>query len=75
MLQGTDPKPRPQREAYLDVLRRMSPQQRLAKAFEMSAFTKMLFRLGLKRRFPELSEVELHQLYLDRLAKCHNSNY
>jgi hypothetical protein len=70
-----DPKPRPQHEAYIEVLRKMTPQQRLAKAFEMSAFTKMLFLEGLKRRFPELSPAELHQLYLDRLAKCHNSNY
>jgi hypothetical protein len=70
-----DPKPRPQHEAYLRVLRAMQPQERLQKAFELSAFTKVLFRQGLRQRFPDLSEAELHQLYLDRLAKCHNSNY
>jgi hypothetical protein len=70
-----DPKPRPNDEAYLQVLRAMTPEQRVKKAFEMSAFTKALFKDGLRRRFPELSEEQLHQLYLERLAKCHNSNY
>jgi len=50
----------------------MSPQQRLKKAFEMSRLTKQLFKQGLRKRFPHLSEDELHQLYLERLEKCHN---
>jgi hypothetical protein len=70
-----DPKPHPQHETYLRVLRAMTPEQRLQKAFEMSAFTKALFKQGLRERFPDLSEQEFHRLYLDRLAKCHNSNY
>jgi hypothetical protein len=53
----------------------MSPEQRLAKAFELSAFVKALFREGLRQRFPKLSEEEFHKLYLERLAKCHNRNY
>ena len=70
-----DPKPRPQHESYLQVLRAMTPQQRLQKAFEMSAFTKALFKQGLRERFPDLSETEFHRLYLERLGKCHNRNY
>ncbi|MEI7685300.1 MAG: hypothetical protein WCL32_09755 [Planctomycetota bacterium] len=70
-----DPKPRPQHQAYLKVLRAMSPEERLRKVFEMSAFTKRLFKDGLRRRFPNLSDEALHQLYLERLAKCHNRNY
>jgi hypothetical protein len=70
-----DPKPRPQHEAYLHVLRALTPQQRLQKAFEMSDFTKALFKQGLRQRFPHFSEMEIHRLFLDRLAKCHNSNY
>jgi hypothetical protein len=53
----------------------MTPGQRLEKAFEMSEFGKELFREGLRKRFPQLSEEAFHQLYLDRLAKCHNRNY
>jgi len=70
-----DPKPRPNDDAYLRVLRAMTPGQRAQKAFEMSDFTKSIFKDGLRRRFPELSEDRIHQIFLDELAKCHNSNY
>ena len=69
-----DPKPRPHHEAYIQVLRAMTPEQKLQKVFEMSAFTKALFKQELRQRFPELSEEELHRLYLDRLMLRHNSN-
>ena len=68
-------KPRPNRRQYIEVLRRMTPQQRLAKAFELSELTKRLFKQGLRKQFPELSEEDFHRLYLERLAKCHNRNY
>lgn len=70
-----NPKPQPNRREYLQILRRMTPAQRLAKAFELSELSKAAFRQGLRRRFPQLSEVEFHALYLERLAKCHNRNY
>lgn len=53
----------------------MTPSQRLRKAFELTQMSRDLFRLGLRRRFPDLSDDELHQLYLQRLAKCHNRSY
>jgi hypothetical protein len=70
-----NPKPRPNHRQYVDVLRRLSPAQRLQKAFELSSFTKALFIEGLKRRFPDLSDIERHRLMLRRLSKCHNQNY
>jgi len=66
-----DPKPR----GYIEVLRRMTPEQRQAKAFELSEFAKRLFIQGLRQRHPDLSETEFHQLLLERLEKCHNRNY
>jgi hypothetical protein len=63
------------RQRYLEVLRRMTPAQRLAKAMELSDLGKRLFLHGLRRRFPELNDQQLHQLYLNRLARCHNRNY
>jgi hypothetical protein len=68
-------KPRPNHRQYIEVLRRMTPQQRLAKAFELNALSKQLFKEGLRRRFPDLPEENFHRLYLERLAKCHNRNY
>jgi hypothetical protein len=70
-----NPKPRPNHRQYVQALRRLSPEQRLQKAFELSAFTKALFIDGLKKRFPDLSETERHALLLRRLSKCHNQNY
>lgn len=70
-----DPKPRPNQQRYLQVLRRMTPEQRLLKAIELSALVKQTFREGLRKRFPDLSETEFHQLFLKQLAKCHNQNY
>jgi hypothetical protein len=53
----------------------MTPQQRLAKAMELTEDARRRFREGLRRRFPDLDESELHKLYLERLDKCHNRNY
>ena len=68
-------KERPNDAAYLNVLRHMTPQQRLAKAFELSELTRKLFRQGLSERFPDLAADDFHKLYLERLARCHNRNY
>jgi hypothetical protein len=70
-----DPKPHPERTRYINVLRRMTPGQRLAKAMELSELGKRLFLHGLRRRFPEADERQLHALYLSRIARCHNRNY
>lgn len=70
-----DIKQRPNHKLYLQILRRMTPEQRLAKAFELSEFSRQLFVHGLRRRFPDLSEAEFKELLLRRLEKCHNRNY
>ncbi|HID77716.1 MAG TPA: hypothetical protein EYP56_17185 [Planctomycetaceae bacterium] len=70
-----DPKPRPNHRLYLQILRRMSPEQRLRKAFELSEFAQALFLQGLGHRFPDATDEQLHRIYLDRLARCHNRNY
>ena len=68
-------KKHPNHKIYLEVLRRMTPQQRLLKAFELSEFTNQLFVAGLRKAFPHLNEEDFHKLLLKRLAKCHNRNY
>lgn len=70
-----DPKPRPNHRMYIEALRRMTPEERLAKAFELSTFGKELFLHGLKERYPDLSEEEIKKIYLERISKCHNRNY
>jgi len=70
-----DIKPRPNHALYIQILRNMTPEQRLAKAFELSEFSKQLFIQGLRQRHPDLSEAEFRTLLLKRLAKCYNRNY
>jgi len=65
-------KERPNHKQYIEILRRMTPEQRLMKAFELSKFSKKLFIHGLRKRFPDLSEEEFHKLYMERLEKCYN---
>jgi hypothetical protein len=70
-----DLKANPNHRIYIETLRRMSPEARLRKACELSAFTKKLFMHGLRRRFPDQSEQEIRRIMLDRLEKCHNRRY
>jgi hypothetical protein len=70
-----DPKPRPNHKIYIEILRRMTVEQKLQKVFELSDMGKSLFRQGLRKRFPDATDEELHRLYLERLEKCHNRNY
>lgn len=70
-----DIKPRPNHAVYIQMLRSMTPEQRLAKAFELTAFTRELFRVGLRQRYPGKSEEELQRIYHERLDQCHNQNW
>jgi hypothetical protein len=72
---GMSAKPRPNHDRYVQILRAMTPEQRLLKAFELSALAKSLFITGLRKRFPNLSENEFHEVLLQRLELCHNRNY
>lgn len=62
-------KPRPNHRVYLRILRAMTPDERLRKAFELSELSRTLFRDGLRARFPDMPEDELKRLYIARLRK------
>lgn len=62
-------KPRPNHQIYIGILRAMTGEERLRKAFELSAFARELSLAGLRSRRPELPESELRQLYVRRLQK------
>lgn len=70
-----DPKPRPNDAMYLEILRRMTPAQRLAKAFELTEFARAMHLHGLRRRFPHLDEEGLRREAARRLAACRNRSY
>lgn len=70
-----DPKPRPNHHIYIEILRKMSPEQKLIKTFELSQLGKELFLQGLRQRYPKKPETEIKKIYMERIAKCHNRNY
>ena len=63
-------KEEPNRGRYIETLRCMTPEQRLAKAFELSDMTHEALRVSLRDRYPEASAAELHARYLERLERC-----
>ena len=62
-------KKQPNHKKYIQVLRRMTPEERLLKAFELSEFSKQRFVHRLRKRFPHLDEKEIKKLLLKRLEK------
>jgi hypothetical protein len=63
-------KPHPNRKRYVEVLRRMTPEQRLMKALELSETSRELTRAGLRERFPDATEEDIQRLFLERLERC-----
>jgi hypothetical protein len=75
MEQVMDIKPRPNHRLYIEILRRMTPEERLTEALELSEFSKQLFIARLQHRFLYLPEEELKTLIKARLERCHNRNW
>ena len=68
-------KERQNHSIYIQILRKMSPEKRLQKSFELSEFAKKLFIHGLRKRFPHLQDEKFKKILYNRLNKCHNRNY
>lgn len=68
-------KPRRNHGVYLRILRGMSAEDRLRKAFELSDLSRSLFAHGLRRAFPHLEPAAFRALVRSRLDKCHNRIY
>jgi hypothetical protein len=46
-------------QVFLEIQRRMSPGQRMARAIEHSNFVRSLIKAGIRRRHPEATEREV----------------
>ncbi len=73
--EGHERKPRPNHQRTLRCLRAMTPSEKLDQVFKLNERTITLFRIGLRRRFPDLNEAEFEKLYLQMRARWHNRNY
>jgi hypothetical protein len=65
----------PNKQRYHQILKAMPPQDKLMKAFGLSDLANSAFRAGLKNRYPDLTDGELHKLYLEKRLECHNRTY
>jgi hypothetical protein len=65
----------PNKQRYHEILKAMTPQQRLEKSFELTELSNAAFKAGLRQRHPDLSAEELDALYVQRLIACHNQDY
>lgn len=70
-----NPKPYPNHQIYLQTLQKMTPTERLQKAFELSEMTKQLFLQGLRKRFPDYGNEKIMEIYLKRISLCYNRNW
>ena len=68
-------KERPNHQRQLQILRAMTPEQKLEQVFKLNERTLELMRIGLRERHPDLDEAALHKLFLAWRARCHNRNY
>lgn len=62
-------------DKYLEVLRRMTPEEKLLKAFDLHEFAMRCFADGLHTRFPDATDDEIKSIFLERVNKCHNRSY
>lgn len=65
----------PNHQVYLAALKKMSPEDKLKKVFELSQLGRDLFFTGIKNIYPDLPEEEIRRIYLKRIEKCYNRNY
>ena len=70
-----NPKPYPNRERYLAIMRKMTPQQKLERVFELNALGRECIRAGIRYRHPSLSEAEINRKVVEKVLQCHNRNY
>ncbi len=54
----------PDRMLYREHLRSLTPQQRLEKAFALSEATRQVLLDGIRARYPDSSDEEIHELML-----------
>ena len=57
---------KPDRETWIQILRDMTPAEKIRMVDRMTEDAKQQLRDELRKRFPHLTEKQLHQLFLKR---------
>ncbi|MEM9368153.1 MAG: hypothetical protein AAGD07_19330 [Planctomycetota bacterium] len=58
-------------QVYWNALRSMTGEQRVAKAFELTAITRETMRAGIRDQNPDADDDSIQRLYVDRLLSLH----
>ncbi len=69
------PKPNSAREVHLGVLRRMTPEEKLDRVFEIAEFAFELKLVGVRLRYPNITHDEVRRTAVAEMIECHNRNY
>jgi len=56
------------------VMRSMTGEQKVAKAFELTETTRQIMRTGIRSANPDASEAEIQEIYIDRLLHYHGTS-
>jgi len=56
------------------VMRTLTGEQKVAKAFELTETTRQIMRSGLRHANPDASEAEQQEMYVDRLLHFHGTS-
>ena len=62
------------RRLYIEVLRRMTPEQRLRKALELTRAVREIARAGVRSRNPDLTSAEIDRLAVEQLLRWHSKS-
>ena len=56
------------------VMRSMTGDQKVAKAFELTEATRQIMRAGIRSANLDASETEIQEMYVDRLLRYHGTS-
>ena len=63
------------RKRYIEILRRMTGEQRVKIAFELFEMAKNAMIDGMKAQNPDITEEEIQKEVVRRMMRCHRRNY
>lgn len=64
----------PNRQLYIELLRKMSGEERLRIAFELFEFAKDIMIEGIKSQNPKITPEEIQKEVVRRMLRCHKRN-
>ena len=70
-----DPKLQPNDRLDLEALRRLGPDGRMRKCFELSDMVRRQFIKVLRERYPDATEEEFRTIVVRKVLEWSNSNY